>query len=432
MMGRIDIKDEYNMVYMIFFYLSVGMLLPWNFFINVNGYWMFKFRTVNETIEGNNTDIGPGKLNDRQLEFTADLALAAMLPNVMFLIVNGLIGHRLRIIPRLIFSLIGVVILFMVTTVFVYVDTDRWQDWFLTITLTTVVLINICNGIFQGGFFGLAGMFPSRYMNAVLTGQGLGGVITALLNIILLAIGGNDVDAAFYCFLLSVVFLSGSVLVFFGLTKTRLFKHYTQSAITLSSEETSLLDPPGVNQEVSLIEVIKIIWEEEITVFLIYVVTLACFPAVTVLVQSTNKGLPGSGNWENLYFVPVSCFLFFNLGDYFGRTLSSINRFPKPGPKLCLLLAVVRIFFIPLFMMCNAVPESRYYTPILIYSDTAYILLIFILSISNGYMTGIVMVSAPYRVPVHLKQTAANFMAGILGVGLAAGAAISSAAVQLL
>ena len=114
-------------------------------------------------------------------------------------------------------------------------------------------------------------------------------MITALLNIILLAIGGNDVDAAFYCFLLSVVFLSGSVLVFLGLTKTRLFKHYTQSAITLASEETSLLDPPGVNQEVSLIEVIKIIWEEEITVFLIYVVTLACFPAVTVLVQSTNK-----------------------------------------------------------------------------------------------------------------------------------------------
>lgn len=69
-MGRIDIKDEYNMVYMIFFYLSVGMLLPWNFFINVNGYWMFKFRTVNETIEGNNTGrfvrrLIIGKLLDR-------------------------------------------------------------------------------------------------------------------------------------------------------------------------------------------------------------------------------------------------------------------------------------------------------------------------------------------------------------------------------
>ena len=37
----------------------------------------------------------------------------------------------------------------MLCSVFVYVDTDRWQDWFLTITLTTVVLINICNGIFQ-------------------------------------------------------------------------------------------------------------------------------------------------------------------------------------------------------------------------------------------------------------------------------------------
>ena len=110
-----------------------------------------------------------------------------------------------------------------------------------------------------------------------------------MLNIVLLAIGGNDVDAAFYCFMLSVVFLSGSVLVFLGLTRTQLFKHYTQSAQSLSSEETSLLEPPDVKQEVSLVEVITSIWEEEITVFLIYGVTLACFPAVTVLVQSTNQ-----------------------------------------------------------------------------------------------------------------------------------------------
>ena len=54
-MGRTVITDEYNLVYMIFFYLSIGMLLPWNFFINVNGYWMFKFRTVNQTIVENST-----------------------------------------------------------------------------------------------------------------------------------------------------------------------------------------------------------------------------------------------------------------------------------------------------------------------------------------------------------------------------------------
>ena len=48
------VKDRYNLVYLTFFYLSIGMLLPWNFFINVNGYWMYKFRTVNQTV-GNDT-----------------------------------------------------------------------------------------------------------------------------------------------------------------------------------------------------------------------------------------------------------------------------------------------------------------------------------------------------------------------------------------
>ena len=85
--------------------------------------------------------------------------------------------------------------------------------------------------------------------------------------------------------------------------------------------------------------VMKSIWEEEITVFLIFFVTLACFPAITVLVESTS---PSSGPWTTLYFVPVSCFLCFNVGDYLGRTLSSFSRVPKPGSKLGLILALLR------------------------------------------------------------------------------------------
>ena len=55
-----EVKDRYNLVYLMFFYLSVGMLLPWNFFINVNGYWMYKFRTVNatHTTEGDRWNYG--------------------------------------------------------------------------------------------------------------------------------------------------------------------------------------------------------------------------------------------------------------------------------------------------------------------------------------------------------------------------------------
>ena len=88
--------------------------------------------------------------------------------------------------------------------------------------------------------------------------------------------------------------------------------------------------------------------------------------------------------------------------------------------------------FIPLFMVCNLAPNSRNYTPILIYSDTVYIIIMFIFAISNGFLTSVVMVAAPSRVPQHQQQTAANLMAGILGIGLAAGAAVSVVAVKLL
>ena len=78
----------------IFYWLAIGTLLPWNFFINVNGYWLYKFRTV-----GANATMTE-EMNPLQLEFMSDLANAAMIPNVTFLTLNGLFGHRFRMDRR--------------------------------------------------------------------------------------------------------------------------------------------------------------------------------------------------------------------------------------------------------------------------------------------------------------------------------------------
>ena len=110
--------------------------------------------------------------------------------------------------------------LFIATSALAKINTDTWQTEFLAITLAIIVLININSAIFQGGIFGLAGAFPPQYMKTLLSGQvhivlnyidsarhlfinikGGGGVVVATINIILLAIGGDQVDAAFYCFL---------------------------------------------------------------------------------------------------------------------------------------------------------------------------------------------------------------------------------------
>jgi len=422
-------RDPYNLVLFLFYYMAIGTLLPWNFFINVNGYWMHKFRTVNSTVA---TD----KKNDLQLEFTSDMAVAAMVPNVLFLILNGLFGHRFKTTPRLLWSLCLVVILFTSALVLVRVNSDTWQHEFLVITLVTVVLINIFTALFQGGLFGLAGCFPSKYMNAVLGGQGIGGIFAATINILLLAVGGDDVSAAFYCFLLSIIFLAGSVLAFFFVTKTKFYQHHVQdcspspSSTTLS--ESSPLMGQSSTKTISVSEVLKSIWVEGLTVFTIYIITLGCFPALTVLIESTNKDKPNSSAWENQFFVPVSCFLFYNIGDYIGRLIAASPVIPNPGSKLALIMSCARVVFIPLFLLCNLAPNERHITEVYFYSDGVYIGLIFFLSISNGFLTSIVMVNAPAQVEAHQQQTASNMMVGLLGMGLVVGAATSAGMVKLL
>ena len=82
--------------------MAIGTLIPWNFFINVNGYWMYKFRTVSNQTEEEDVSMSmPGtEKNALQIEFTSDLAIAAMIPNVTFLVLNGIIGHRFKMAPR--------------------------------------------------------------------------------------------------------------------------------------------------------------------------------------------------------------------------------------------------------------------------------------------------------------------------------------------
>ena len=56
------------------------------------------------------------------------------------------------------------------------------------------------------------------------------------------------------------------------------------------------------------------------------------------------------------YFIPVCCFIFFNLGDYIGRFVAEYIQWPKPGKVgmiIVFVLSIVRVAFIPLFLQCN-------------------------------------------------------------------------------
>ena len=85
------------------------------------------------------------------------------------------------------------------------------------------------------------------------------------------------------------------------------------------------------------------------------------------------------------------------------------------APIAIMALSLSRIVFIPLFMYC------KYFE-----SDTAYIVIMLLFSLSNGYISNICMMSGPKISHPDDQMTAASLMVAFLGLGLGSGAALSN------
>ncbi len=127
--------------------------------------------------------------------------------------------------PRLVVSQVVIICCLVFTCSTAAMTTDSWQDEFFWATIATVVVINVMVAIFQGGLSGVAAKFPPRYMGSVVQGQGLGGIFAASVNVLSLAMPSTSEEtAAFYCFLVTIVFLSVAFVALLLLMRTEFFK----------------------------------------------------------------------------------------------------------------------------------------------------------------------------------------------------------------
>ena len=93
--------DKYSLVYLVFFLTGMSTLLPWNFFISLNNFWDYKFRDVNETFVSNSNS----SQTELQKTFTSYLAIASMIPNAVFVILNASFGQRIKNKTRIMVNL---------------------------------------------------------------------------------------------------------------------------------------------------------------------------------------------------------------------------------------------------------------------------------------------------------------------------------------
>lgn len=415
-------NDRFNFTYLVFYLLGAATMAPWNFFITAEDYWLYKFR--NTTYNG--TDPDP-PLTPMQKNFTCDLTMTASLAGMTFLFLNAIYGHYVSLRLKMLGTMIVIFLIFIMTTAFVEVDTDTWQHQFFLITMAMVVVINISSAVMSGGLFGLAGVFPSEYMTAVVSGQALGGIFTALAFILALAYGASPKTTAFLYFSIGILIVFLSIVTYMIMERQKFFKFY----INKNTDDPNIPKSSGLVLKPNFMEVFGKVYMYSISLTTVFTVTLSVYPAVTELVKSQYADTTGKHQhlWNDIYFMPVTNYLCFNSGDYLGRIFAGLVEKPRNDPHLVLLFTIMRIVFIPLFMMSNA---PHFFLPTLVSSDVQFIAMIVIFAVSNGYLTNIILVNAPKSVMQHEKEMASAIMAAALSVGITVGASLSMVFVELL
>ncbi|XP_047221589.1 equilibrative nucleoside transporter 1-like isoform X3 [Girardinichthys multiradiatus] len=373
-------KDRYFAVWMIFFMLGLGTLLPWNFFMTATMYFQSRLKEPLSTeVSANQSKEAGDNHSILEAKFNNMMTLCAMLPLLLCSCLNSflhsLIPQRLRVMG----SLFIILFVFIITAVLVKVPLKPLP--FFSITVVKIIINNSFGAVLQGSLFGMAGLLPTSYTTPIMSGQGLAGTFAAFAMICAIASGSELEDAAFGYFIVACVVVFLSIL--------------------------------------SYILLPKLIWVLAFSVCFTFTVTIGTFPAITADTQST---LAEGGSWE-VYFIPVSCFLLFNLCDWTGRSLTAVCMWPGRDSLVLPVSIVARVLFIPLFMLCNVQP--RLHLPVFFQHDGFFIAFIVLFAFSNGYLASLCMCYGPKNVLPHEAETAGAIMAFFLALGLASGAAVS-------
>ncbi|XP_072031401.1 equilibrative nucleoside transporter 1-like isoform X1 [Amphiura filiformis] len=432
--------DRYWKVYLIFYTFGMCSVLPWNMFITADTYFDHKLRNVTVQFEPESDD----DKTQLQTMYESYFSVAAQVPNVLIQIVNTGLKHKVTLQVRMLTSLSGMLILFIATTVLTQIHTDDWQSIFFYVTLISIVLINCCGALFQGSIFGLAGVLPKKYTQAIMAGQGLGGILPALISIISIAAFKDPNWSGFVYFLCAVIAIVITVVAYVILPRLEFASYYlnkqnihlgldfdydtwfSNSQEAFSSEQYSsgrdIISSRSFELKTTrtppFLAIFKKIWIPAVLVMLVFLVTLGCFPGATSQIDALN--------WKSQYFTPVTCFLLFNSMDFVGRSLPGLIHWPSEKQLwLLAIFVIMRAIFFPLFAFCNIQSDAR--TTTVIFDHDAWpILFMTVFAFTNGYLGSLCMMYGPKKVGVdeHM-ETAGQMMALFLVFGLAFGSLLS-------
>ncbi|KAJ8985293.1 hypothetical protein NQ317_007080 [Molorchus minor] len=362
-------KNQSKLVFAMFYALGTVSHVPQTFYITANDYWMYKFRDPND-LTNNSED---ATKTDLQTQFSSTYSIVSNICMVLSLLLTVFLAQKISVNRRIVTALSLIISLFVVTLMFVWIDTDTWQGTFFGVSLIVGGLLNGSGACLMVSLFELATQFPPVYIGAILSGQSVCGIITSLLQVITLAIESSSQVKARHGVCGN---RSGDALA------RPPEEEFFQKQL---NKEEEAAGPLNINRQVifSIAKKISIIL---FTMVLTAGSMVSMHPGVTSLIESVAKG---STRWGDLFFLPVCSFLTFNVFDFLGRE-TSIRTNLITNKYIVLAIAVVRLVFIPLLLFCNIQP--RHHLPVVFREDYAYSIFLSLFAFSSGYLMNICVV----------------------------------------
>ena len=335
---------------------------------------------------------------------------------------------------RIISSLILNIIVFALLTVSTSYFRSVSAAGYLVFTLIMVFSTSIATGLCQNGAFAFASSFGRpEYIQAIMTGQAVAGVLPSVAQILsVLAVPEPDhwVDAAqevaasnnenttsaFVYFLTACAISTLSLVAVIPLVR----KHNRIVASHMLDSITSVEEAEQSKRKVVSMRTLyrKLHWLAT-SVFICFAVTMF-FPVFTQKIVSVIPADRAPRLFQPGTFIPLG-FLVWNSGDLLGRLLTLLPFFPSHNPIFLFVFALLRVGFIPLYLLCNIEGKGA-----LINSDAFYLFVVQLFyGITNGWLSSSAMMGAGEYVNASEQEATGGFMALNLVAGLTVGSLLS-------
>ena len=345
--------------------------------------------------------------------------------------------------------------IFTVLVLSTFIWTDAPPTTYFAFLILEVAAWSWAMGLLQNGTFAFAASYGRpEYMQAIMTGQALAGVLPSITQMASVALapsgrrtGGDSGDGtappseadsgatSALIYFTAAVLVSALTLLAFQLLvirHKRLVDARTADEGMAASFDNVEEAQRASRKVVGVLALCQKLKWLVIAVFGCFAVTMF-FPVFTSRIVSvtTNMATPESDGVERVpsgaslsnpgFFIPLS-FFFWNLGDLLGRMLSVLPAlsFRHVHPVL-ILVAILRLGFLPLYALCNVDGRGA-----VVASDWFYLLLVQLpFGLTNGWLGSSCMMGAEEYVDECEREATGGFMGFVLVLGLTVGSLLS-------